>query len=69
MIWNKVGLVKSGPMKGFYVKLVSDEDTGGFYILYSGDFQEKTAEGYDEWYPDEVTIEAAVDELEIEWED
>ena len=54
-------------MKDFYIKVVSDEDTGGFYILYSRDFENKSAEEYDEWYSDEATTENIVDKLDVEW--
>lgn len=67
MVLNKVGLIRSGQMKDFYIKVVSDEDTGGFYILYSRDFENKSAEGYDEWYSDEATTENIVDKLDVEW--
>ena len=44
-------LIRTGDMAGFYLRAEYDEDTGGYYVYYSRDFSDLSAEGYDEWYP------------------
>ena len=56
-------------IKGFYVKVLFDEDSEGYYIFYSKNFDDKTAEGYDEWYPDIETVSSRLSEMEVEWND
>ena len=56
-------------MKDFYVRALFDEDSGGYSILYSKDFNDKTADGYDEWYPDIETVNSRLTDMEIEWND
>ncbi len=57
-------------MSGFYVRVVHDvQDTGGYYVLYSKNFNQSTAEGYDEWYLDEQIIENLFHEMVVEWQD
>ena len=57
MLFHQIGYITNGDMKGFYVKAVRDtEDSGGCYLLFSKDFGDPHAEGYDEWYstPEEL---------------
>ena len=66
--YNKIGLVKSGDMSGFYVKILPDpDDTGGYYILYSRDFSDLSAEGYDEWRLNELEIENYFNNITVNW--
>ena len=65
----RTGYITSGDMKDFYVRALFDEDSGGYSILYSKDFNDKTAEGYDEWYPDIETVNSRLTDMEIEWND
>lgn len=70
--YDKVGFICKGAtngMNGFYVKVVDDtQNTGGYYVLYSRNFADITAEGYDEWYPDIEPINCLFRELNVEWE-
>ncbi|MBQ5340327.1 MAG: hypothetical protein J6Z40_14340 [Oscillospiraceae bacterium] len=67
--WNEIGFVQTGDMKGFYVKPVQDVDgTGGYYLLFSKDFSNKQAEGYDEWYLNPDDIAKRIRELNIDWQ-
>ena len=63
---SRTGYITIGNMKDFYVKALFDQDSGGYYILYSKNFCDKTAEGYDEWYPDIETVSSRLSEMEIE---
>ena len=65
----RTGYITSGDMKDFYVRALFDVDSGGYSILYSKDFNDKTAEGYDEWYPDIETVNSRLTDMEIEWND
>lgn len=64
---SRRGYIINGDMKAFYVKVSFDEDTGGYYICFSRDFDEITAEGYDEWYPDIEAVSSRLSEMEVEW--
>jgi hypothetical protein len=66
---NKIGLIVDGEYKGFYIKIVEDlNNTGGYYLLYSKNFYDKTAEGYDEWFFNFVDLINFVSEsLTINW--
>ena len=66
---SQTGYITSGDMKDFYIKTLFDEDSGGYYILYSKNFDDKNAEGYDEWYPDIETVNSRLTDMEIEWND
>lgn len=67
---NKIGYIRRGKHAGFYIKVAYDpEDTGGYYVFFSRDFSEKTAEGYDNWYLDLEDVERLLGTLEIEWKD
>lgn len=66
--YNKIGLVKSGDMSGFYVKILPDpNETGEYYILYSKDFSDLSAEGYDEWRLNELEIENYFNNITVNW--
>lgn len=66
--FNKEGYIHKGEMSGFYIKIVPDiEGTGGYYVLYSRDFSQITAEGYDEWYLDIEVINRLLSEIDVEW--
>lgn len=66
--YNKIGLVESGDMSGFYVKILPDpDDTGGYYILYSMDFSDRSAECYDEWRLNELEIENYFNNVTVNW--
>lgn len=66
--YNKIGLVKNGDMSGFYVKVLPDpDDTGGYYILYSRDFSDNTAEGYDNWALNELEAESYFTNITVDW--
>lgn len=66
--YNKIGLIKSGDMKDFFVKVINDtENTGGYYILYSRDFSDKTAEGYDDWFLIEEDVEKYLETITVDW--
>ena len=66
--YNKIGLVKNGDMVGFYVKIFPDiNSTGGYYILYSKDFSDKTAEGYDDWLLNEYEVESYFRNIIVDW--
>lgn len=66
--YNKIGLVKSGDMVGFHVKILPDiNGTGGYYILYSKDFSDKTAEGYDDWLLNEYEVESYFKNIIVDW--
>lgn len=66
---SQTGYIISGDMKDFYFKALFDEDSGGYFILYSKNFDDKNAEGYDEWYPDIETVNSRLTDMEIEWND
>ena len=67
--WNTIGLVKSGDMKGYYVKAYPDNDgTGGYYLLFSKDFSNTQAEGYDEWYPNLDELSNRFSDFNIDWQ-
>ena len=66
--WNPTGLVQTGEMKDFWVKPVPDvEGTGGYCLLFSKDFSNQQAEGYDEWYPNPDDAEKRIGELNVDW--
>ncbi len=66
--YNTIGYSRSGDMKGFYVKIIQDStETGGCYLLFSKDFDNKEAEGYDEWYFDDEAILSRLSELNVDW--
>lgn len=68
--FDKEGYIVDGIMKGFYIKIIFDkEETGGYYVFYSKNFKDKTAEGYDEWYLDIKVIESLLNEIDVEWKD
>ncbi|MCR5122905.1 MAG: hypothetical protein K6B74_10860 [Ruminococcus sp.] len=55
-------------MSSFYVKAFHDnEDTGGYYLLFSKNFDDPQAEGYDEWYPDLEDLTRRINSLDVEW--
>lgn len=67
--WNVIGLVQTGNMKGYYVKPVRDTDgTGGYYLLFSKDFGNKQADGFDEWYLNPDDVIKRIGELNIDWQ-
>jgi 1,2-phenylacetyl-CoA epoxidase catalytic subunit len=50
---DTIGFVIEGENKGFYIKITEDlTNTGGYLLLYSKNFGDKNAEGYDEWFLD-----------------
>ena len=66
MLFHQTGYITDGDMKGFYVKAVQDaEDTGGCYLLFSKDFSDPYAEGYDEWYPTPEDLERRCDAFTV----
>lgn len=66
--YNKIGLVKSGDMSGFYVKVLPDLDgTGGYYILYSKDFSSKYSEGYDDWMLTDAEVQNYFKTISVDW--
>ena len=66
--WNETGLAQAGDMQGFYVRAVQDSgDTGGCYLLFSRNFDQPNAEGYDEWYLKPKELEHRIAELDIAW--
>ena len=45
---------------GFDLRLTDDtESTGGYLLLFSKDFADPAAEGFDEWYPTLADAERA----------
>lgn len=66
MLFYQTGYITDGDMKGFYVKAIRDADaTGGCYLLFSKDFKDPHAEGYDEWYLTEEELVRRCDALTI----
>ncbi len=66
--FNVIGLAQSGDMKNFYVKVVDDtSETGGYYILFSADFSDPSAKGYDEIYFDINGVDNRINELNVMW--
>ena len=67
-IFNTIGLAKSGDMKDFYIKVVDDtSESGEFYILFSTNFRDPSAEGYDEIYFDIKDVYNRLNELNVLW--
>ena len=65
---GRTSLIRSGEMQGFYIRIICDTaDTGGCYVLYSRDFNDPAAEGYDEWYPSASDAEQALRQLSVTW--
>lgn len=55
-------------MKTFYLKIVHDIDnTGGYYILFSKDFNDLYAETYDEWYLNLEELTGRFSDFNVEW--
>ena len=68
VLLNKIGYISSGDMKSFYLKIVHDiENTGGYYILFSKDFNNLYAEGYDEWYLNLEELTGRFNDFNVEW--
>ncbi len=68
ILLNKIGYISSGDMKSFYLKIVHDtEKTGGYYILFSRDFSDFYAEGYDEWYLNLEELTDRFNDFNVEW--
>lgn len=67
--WNVIGLAQTGDMKSYYVKPVQDIDgTGGYYLFFSKDFNNRQAEVFDEWYLNPEDISKRIVELNIDWQ-
>ena len=57
--------VMSGDMAGFYVRLADDTaNTGGYLLLFSRNFSDPAAEGFDEWYERRGDAEARIGSLD-----
>lgn len=69
--YNTIGLIKSGDMEGWQIKVVPDEkgSTGGIFILQSRDFSNNKAEAYDDWVESEESLKRYFEESNwnIEW--
>ena len=66
---GRVGKIVSGDEAGLFVKVISDSDaTGGFLILTSRDVH--FASGFDDWVADEDALERYLRDAcwLIEWE-
>lgn len=60
------GYITKGKMKGFFVRLIDDAPiSGGYYLLFSKDFSDPNAEGYDEWYESLEDAERAFGAFDI----
>ncbi len=57
--------VMSGDMRGFFLRLADDTaNTGGYLLLFSRDFSDPAAEGFDEWYERREDAEARIGSLD-----
>ncbi len=63
------GYIIGSYMKGFYVQVSFDKDSGGYYIYFLKNIDDKNAERYDEWYPDIETVRSRLTDMEVEWND
>ena len=60
------GYITKGKMKGFFVRLIDDAPIcGGYYLLFSKDFSDPNAEGYDEWYESLEEADRAFEAFEL----
>ena len=58
-------LVTSGDMAGFCLRAEYDSGTGGYYVYFSRDFSDPSAEGYDEWFEHREDAEAYMNSLDL----
>jgi hypothetical protein len=67
--FNKIGLIREGKNKGFFIKVVEDlDETGGYFVFYSKDFNKKEAEGYDDWFLEREVLENFINnDVSIDW--
>lgn len=64
---ERLAEITDGDMAGFCLKAGYDEDTGGYRVLFSKDFDDLAAEGYDEWYPSYDDVKRRLGELDVIW--
>lgn len=57
--------VNSGDMAFFFLRAGHDENTGGYYVYYSRDFSDPTAEGCDEWFERRENDEMLIGSLDL----
>ncbi|WP_202593513.1 hypothetical protein [Tolumonas lignilytica] len=67
---GNVGLIEAGDDIGYQVKIVDDsENTGGFLILISKDFNNSDSEAFDDWVANEEELACYFEESNwiIKW--
>ena len=64
---DRLGYIRSGDMRDFYIKIMYDKMTDGFFVFYSKEPGNKYAEGYDEWYENYKTVNDLFGKRDIAW--
>ena len=67
---NKVGIIESGDDAGYQVKILDDSDnTGGYLVLISKDFDDSSSEAFDDWVQNESALVKYIQESNwiIKW--
>ena len=64
------GVIRKAPWDGYEGWQIRIEDDGagaGFLILFSRDFNDREAEGYDQWAANEEALAVKLRDFEIDW--